>query len=49
MTAIDLLNSLRKPWKWTPLFYATYLVAIVVATVGWIGLLVWIFMAVLGD
>ena len=44
MTAIDFVNTLRKPWKWAPLFYATYLIAILVATVGWVGLLAWIAM-----
>jgi hypothetical protein len=44
MTAIDFVNTLRKPWKWTPLFYASYLIAILAATVGWVSLLAWIAM-----
>jgi hypothetical protein len=48
MTTIDLINSLRKPWKWTSLFYATYLIAIVATTVAWAGFLVWLAMELLG-
>jgi hypothetical protein len=48
MTTIDFLNSLRKPWRWTPLFYATYLIAIVVSTVAWVSFLVWLVMELLG-
>jgi hypothetical protein len=48
MTAIDFVNTLRKPWKWTPLFYASYLIAILAATVGWVSLLAWIAMEVFG-
>jgi hypothetical protein len=48
MMAIDFVNTLRKPWKWTPLFYASYLIAILAATVGWVSLLAWIAMEVFG-
>jgi hypothetical protein len=39
--------SLRKKWQWTPLFCAGYLIAIVVATIGWVSLLAWIGAALL--
>jgi hypothetical protein len=49
MTVSDVVNSPDQRSKRTTVLYASYLLAVLVATFGWVGLLGWLAMAMIGD
>jgi hypothetical protein len=49
VTVSDFVNNFGKAPIRTNVLYTSYLLAIAVATVGWVSLLAWLAMAMIGD